>query len=324
MMQQRQRKPTAMLVLALVGLVMVACSGPSDAVSAASFNSSSISMSQYDLLTRLVIGVDQVNDPSVPFWQQIAGKTELGKAQSRVLNLLITNMVLDQDLAKNPTIYHTDQTAIKQAEDAQLKQLFSAVPSQFQPLVSEGLLTPETYRPFVHQQALENALTASPNFTFSTAHIKLLTVKTKAQADDFLAQLKKNNGANWTALATKNSIDSAASAGGDIATVVPYYLPTELNDAVFGPKDTPQGIMEVHNRLGWSLVEVLARSSNVVWSKLDNTVPITANAQFSVAGAAVYGYINHLVHQGNLAVNVNWCNNTSGQNCSAIFPTDLM
>ena len=328
MQQSMRRGPAAVVFLALLGMLVSACSGPvsTDAVSAATINGTTITMTQFQAMTRLIIGVDQIsgspNGTAIGGWQQQSGKTELVKAQQQVLALLITNMVLDNTIHKNVKLYAINLADLKTQEDAKVVQFFSSVPVAFQPLVDQGLLTTATYRPFVYQQLAETALTQSAGLTFSTAHIKILTVQSQKTADALMQQLE--NGADWTTLALKNSIDPAKSAGGDIASLVPHFLPASIDQVVFGKSATLNKIAEVHSRLGWSLVEPLTVTNNVLLSKLDNTVPIIPNATVSAANAAVNGYLNNLANQMNIAINVNWCNDSSGQNCNPIFPPDQM
>jgi len=124
-------------------------------------------------------------------------------------------------------------------------------------------------------------------------------------------------------LAVKNSIDGAASSGGAIPTLVPYFLPSAIDAVVFDPKTIDSSkISEVHSHMGWSLVKVESRTPNVQWSALDNTAPIIANAQVSAQGAAVVGLINHMARQANVNVTANWCNNANGARCPDIFPAD--
>jgi hypothetical protein len=316
--QQRAtwRWPIAAIFLTLVGMLVSACSAPGlgDASQAASLNGQRISMAQYVAETRLIDAVDRVNDPTIPTWQNPQGRQSLTQAQQRVLSLLISNIVLRH----NVKISDSD---LKKQEDAKLKQLFSQVPPQYKPLVDQGILTPETYRPFVEEQILQSLYTQ--NLTVNTAHIRILTTKTKAQADALLKQLQ--GGATWSTLAVKNSIDGAAGSGGEIPTLVPYFLPPQIDAVVFGAKQVPNDsnhIYEVQSHMGWSLVQVVSRTPNVKFSALDNTAPIISNAQVSAQGAAIIGLLNHLARAEHVSVNANWCNNSSGGPCPDLFPAD--
>ncbi len=312
--QRTRRWSLPALLLALLGTVLAACSGPSDVVNAAVANGQPITMAQYQTETRLIDAVNHVSDPTIPTWQNITGRVSLAQAQQRVLSLYITNMLLRAYLNKlNPTWVKT----LKQQEDTKLAQLFSQVPPQYKPLVDQGILTQETYRPFIEEQLLDTQL--EQNLKIDTAHIRLLTVKTKAQADALLTQLK--GGANWATLASKNSIDGAQSSGGEIATLVPHFLPPQIDQVVFTPATIdPNAIQEVHSALGWSLVQVVSRTPNVAWSTLDNTVPVIPTSQVGVQSAALIGFIDNLGSQAHVAVNTNWCNNPSGAQCPPLFP----
>jgi parvulin-like peptidyl-prolyl isomerase len=308
--QHTRRWSLAALLLALMGTVLAACGGPSDAVNAAVVNGQAIPMTQYQAETRLIDAVTHISDPTVPTWQNTTGRATLAQAQQRVLSLLITNMVLRSYLKINPT-------TLKKQEDAKLAQLFSQIPPQYKALADQGILTKETYRPFVEEQILDNDL--EQNLKITTAHIRILTVKTKAQADALLKQLQ--GGANWATTAAKYSIDGAQGAGGDIPTLVPYFLPPQIDQVVFAPASiNPNTIQEVHSSLGWSLVQVVSRTPNVPWSTLDNTVPVIPTSQVGVQSAALIGDINHLSSQAHIAVNANWCNNASGAQCPPLYP----
>jgi len=191
--QQRanRRWPIAAMFLTLVGMLVSACSAPGlgDASQAASLNGYSVSMAQYVAETRLVDAVDRVNDPTTLTWQHPAGRHALAAAQQSVLNLLLTNQVL----LHHTTIKPAD---LKKQEDAKLAQLFSQVPPQYKPLTDQGLLTPETYRPFVEQQILETAYTKT--LPINTARILILTTKTKTQADGLLNSCRTaQTGPRW-------------------------------------------------------------------------------------------------------------------------------
>jgi hypothetical protein len=310
-----QRHTLAICVLACLGVLVTACSGPtlSGGTNAASVDGVTISMAQYLDETRLIDAVNHLTDPSTNTWQTLTGRQTLAQAQQRVLSLLIGNIVVQRYL-------HISPSDLQKQEDAKLDQLFATVPDQYKAMVDQGILTRETYRPFVAEQILDADL--EQNLHVTTAHIRILTVRDKTTADKLLHQLQ--NGGDWTTLATKYSIDGAQSSGGDIPTLVPYFLPPQIDQIVFAPKAPDSQVHEVQSRMGWSLVQVLSRTPNVAWSSLDNAVSILPTSQATVQNAAILGEINHLGASANPTVNTNWCNNASGATCPALFPADQL
>jgi hypothetical protein len=331
MQHKSQRRPVVGLFFALVGILFTACSGPSlgDNVNAAVINNSDISMSKFLTITRLIEAVTNINDTSLPSWQLPRGRTSHEASQKQALNLLTTDALLDQQAKKllTPTAWANVRTQ----EDAQLKSLFSQVPSQYQPLVDQKLLTPDTYRPFIHQQIIEQSLIDPKNVNggvlkANVAHVKVLTVRTKQQAATLLAQLQK--GGDWAKLATANSIDTAQASGGDIAVLPPGYLPPEVDSAVFGTKSAkPIALNTIYmtqkpSHLGYSLVEVLSRTEGVSIATLSSTQPIVTNAQISPQGAAINGLITQWARDAKLNVNVNWCGDVGGVACPTVLTLD--
>jgi len=326
-MQHKSQRPRGMVfLLALVGVLFAACSGPtlSDNLNAAVINSQTVSMSRFLVLTRLIESVSSINDASLPSWQVPRGRVALQRDQQEALNLLTTNMVLDQNAKKMLT--PAAWANIKNLEDVQLKSLFAQVPPQFVPLVSQGLLTPDIYRPFIHEQIVEQQLINPKNLKngdikVDIAHVKIITVKTKTQADILLAQIQK--GTDWKVLATQNSIDSAQAGGGDIALLPAGYLPSEVDAVIFGKNAVAVNTINVvKSRLGYSLVQVISRTPGIGLSLLDATQPIVTGAQISLQGAAITGMVMQWSRTASIQVNVNWCGNVDGKACAPVLTLD--
>ncbi|MBA3823030.1 MAG: peptidylprolyl isomerase [Ktedonobacterales bacterium] len=328
MQHKSQRRPTVVLLFALIGILFAACSGPnlSDTTNAAVVNSQDISMARFLTMTKLIESVSALNDASLPSWQLPRGRTAHQKAQQQALNLLMTNMLVDSHAKKllTPAAW----ARIKELEDTQLKALFAQVPAQYKLLVNQGLLTPDTYRPFIHQQIVEQQLIDPKNVNgnglkVDVAHVKIITVKSKKQADTIYDQIKK--GTAWATLATANSVDSAQAAGGDIAVLPAGYLPVEVDAFIFGKNAIALNTvyeMQKPSRLGYSIIEVLSRSSGIAVSALDSTQPIVTNAQISPQGAAVNGLLTQWARAASAQVNVNWCGNVSGVACAPLLTLD--
>ncbi len=330
MQHKPQRRPTVVLLFALVGMLFAACSGPSlgDASNAAIIGNKAISTSQFLAVTKLLEGVANVQDSSLPSWQLLRGRVAHQKAQQQALNLLATNMVIDQN-AKG-LLTPEAWARVKTLEDAQVQSDFKQLTgtSPYKPLVDQGILTPDTYRPFVHQQIVEQQFLDPKNLKggdlrVDLAHVKIITVKTKAQANTILAALK--SGGDWASLATKNSLDSAQASGGDIVAVPPGYLPAEVDGVVFGKGSIPVNTtVEVAkaSRLGYSIVQVVSRNTGIFLSTLDSTQPIVTNARTSLQGAAINGLITQWSRAAHAQVNVNWCGNTGGVSCGPVLTLD--
>jgi hypothetical protein len=318
MQRQFRRVPALAIIALLASLILAGCSGPtpSNASSAATVNGTSVSMTTYLAMVRLIYEADRLNNPALTPWQDPAGRKEQMQAQQQVLNTLISNVILDK-AAKAAKI---GSATIAKQEQSQIDSLFSNVPSAFTPLVDQGVLTRAIYRPFVHESVLQSLLGA--NLTFDTAQVDIITVAKQSLAESLQKQLLAGT-ADWTKTAKQYSTDVAASNGGQIQTLVPGYLPKEIDHAIFSStKFDPKAIQLVHSHIGWSLIKIVSLTPKVKFAELDNNVPITPPAQVSAQGAAMTGYINGLVHQSAVAVNVNWCNGVSGGTCPQLFPTD--
>jgi hypothetical protein len=306
-------------VLTLVGIVVTGCA-PSDASAAAKVYQNTISMTAYTQFTRVIFELGHVQDPTQANWQNVQGRSQLGAAKQQALQTLIANDLLDhavRDPKSGVTLTKDELNQFQANEKQQLKQLFASVPAQYKPLTDQGILTPETYQPQLHNQLLEQA--AFGKLKVDTAHIRILTVKDQATANDLLTT-QKLSADNWADLAQKYSTDPAKSAGGDIAFLVPGVFPTAIDTQVFTntPKDSAT-IAQVKSSLGVSLIQVVSVTRNVAANQLDGTVPVYPGGTESIQGAAFFGWLESLYAQSGATVNVNYCGNISGKACPGLF-----
>lgn len=325
-MRTHIRTPQRWLVIALValGLLMSACNGPTltDASVAATVSGQTISLTQYQSLTRLLYELNRLQTPSTPTWQQATGRTELVTIQKQVLGLLVQNILLTKKLK---VLDPTGLAQMKQQESDQLKQTFATLPAQYKPLIDAGILTSDSVRPLVDNQLLLQDI--FQKMTVQTAHIRILTVKdthtnNKQQAEDLRNMLV--NGQDWSKLATQHSIDPAASAGGDIPVLIPGVFPREIDQQVFDPKTVGTDPFLVQSRLGWSIVQVVTRTPNVPISQLDAQKALFPGGAQNVQGSAIAGIISYLAAADKPNTRVNWCSAISGKDCGPVIAPDQM
>ena len=91
---------------------------------------------------------------------------------------------------------------------------------------------------------------------FDQVHAAHILVKTKAQADQILAQVRRTP-ASFASLASRFSIDTGSKAnGGDLGFAPHSQFVKPFADAVFAAK--PGSFIEVQSQFGWHVVHVIA------------------------------------------------------------------
>ena len=128
-------------------------------------------------------------------------------------------------------------------------------------------------RYFVMQQKIADALAADINVSdaelqaayqkdidkydqVDSAHI---LVKTKAEADHLLAQVRANP-SSFAALAAKDSLDTGSKTnGGELGFQGHSQFVKPFADAIFAAK--PGSFIEVHSQFGWHVVHVIAHKT---------------------------------------------------------------
>jgi len=91
---------------------------------------------------------------------------------------------------------------------------------------------------------------------FDQVHSAHILVKTKALADQILAQVKQDP-SSFAKLAAKYSIDTSnKNSGGDLGFAGHGQFVPSFSDAIFGAK--PGSFIEVHSQFGWHVVHVIA------------------------------------------------------------------
>ncbi len=310
---QRPGRGWMALLMALLLLPLAACGGPSslsDNTAAAIVDGHVISMSTYLSTERVISGLIQINSQATANWQMPAGRSITQLAQSDTMNLLVTNVLLDEQLARLNIKYNQSQ------EDAGVKSIFTQNQSQYQFLIDDHVLTTQSVRPLIHQSVAQSQLLASPKVTILTTHARIMSVATLAKAQALRQQVL--GGSDWVQLALKNSIDSASTVGGDLPVLPQGVLPAAIDQAIFGQVNPdPKAVTIVHTSLGYTLVQVLTAPKATPISQLDTQAPVLPNAQTSLQGAAITIYLQHLYQGTSSSLLVNWCGSISGQPCGA-------
>jgi parvulin-like peptidyl-prolyl isomerase len=218
-------------------------------------------------VTTLQQTVDRaLKDPAA---QQQLGQDRAGFVRNE-LSRLITNVVVAKAAAeKHVTVSNSDidnelDTLAQQTGGK--KQLIQAASASGVP--EQDLRTFVRY--FVMQQKLGEALAANINVSdadlqaayqkdidkydqVDSAHI---LVKTKAEADQILAQVRANP-SSFPALAAKDSLDTGSKTnGGELGFQGHSQFVKPFADAIFAAK--PNTFIEVHSQFGWHVVHVIA------------------------------------------------------------------
>jgi foldase protein PrsA len=207
-----------------------------------------------------------LKDPSA---QQQLGQDRGAFVRSELARL-ITNVIVERAAAdEGVTVTNADidrelDSLAQQAGGR--KQLIEAASSR-------GVPEPdlrEFIRHFVMQQKLGDKLVAGVAVSQSdlqaayqqqidqydqvdSAHILL---KTKAEADQVLAQVRKTP-SSFAALAAAKSLDTGSKAnGGELGFQPHSQFVKEFADAIFAAK--PGTFLEVHTKFGWHVVHVIA------------------------------------------------------------------
>jgi len=221
-------------------------------------------------VTTLQQTVDRaLKDPAA---QQQLGQDRAGFVRNE-LSRLITNVVVAKAAAEkhvtvsNSDIDHELDTLAQQTGGKQ--QLIKAASASGVP--EQDLRNFVRY--FVMQQKLGDALAANINVSdaelqaayqkdidkydqVDSAHI---LVKTKAEADQILAQVKANP-SSFASLAAKDSLDTGSKTnGGALGFQGHSQFVKPFADAIFAAK--PGSFIEVHSQFGWHVVHVIAHKT---------------------------------------------------------------
>jgi peptidyl-prolyl cis-trans isomerase C len=159
-------------------------------------------------------------------WNDPARRDDLAAVRRMSLNELV-----NADLTNaQATAHHI--TISSQAVDqllAELQQQGTLPPSD---LLSSLHTSQDDLRILARQALQQQALLQlMPNLTTPDAHIAYIVVKTRATAEEVLAQLQQ--GASFDTLAGKYSQDRTRGSGGDAGEVVPGQSPPALDRAYF-------------------------------------------------------------------------------------------
>lgn len=91
-----------------------------------------------------------------------------------------------------------------------------------------------------------------------------ILVKTKAEAEQIIAELKKDKGADFAKLAKEKSIDPSASNGGELGYFTEDQMVPSFAKAAFALKPGQFSQTPVHSPFGWHVIEVEARRTKPV------------------------------------------------------------
>ncbi len=297
--------------LLFLTITISACSSPAQSTNAASVGAVTIPMSDYLALSRLIYITNQLQNTSLATWQTPNGRITLAQAQQGALQTLVSNILLT-NTAKNMKF---NVTTIQNNAATQTKQFLAKLNPQYQPLEDQGVISVASIQPLFYQQIIQGDVFGKTSV--STAHIRMLSVQKLAEAQSLAAQLQK--GADWSALATKYSVDPAQSNGGDVPIVVPGVLAASIDAYVFGSGNTfPSAIKIIPNHNVFMLVQVVSVSKTLITS-LPTNAGIFPTSSISVQASAVQNYTTQLIHSASLSIYVDWCSATTAQSCGPLM-----
>lgn len=267
-----RRGPLALVGAALLlGALLTGCaptSGAGGAVLAASVNGHGIPLSQYQGLlnvyeTSSIDSAEQQGQAVSFAWQSTEGRPQLATAAQGTMDFLVT-LELAREQLKHPVAQKDLQSAYKSLQDER-NQLLKSAPNDPAALAFAQSLTPDTMHLLAEQQATTNA--AMANATVPSAHLRIILVKTQAQAKNL--QQQAEHGADFGQLAHNNNTDSSlASSNGDLpqSTYYPGQIasgtPTQkdIDQAIFGAgaRNAKYVILPIQGQ--WALIEVTQRA----------------------------------------------------------------
>ena len=210
-----------------------------------------------------------------PAAQQQLGQDRAGFVRNE-LSRLITNVIVaraaaDQHVTVTTTDIDHELDSLAQQAGGQ-QQLVKAASASGVP--QQDLRTFLRY--FVMQQKLGDSLASNVDVSdaelqaeyqknidkydqVDSAHILL---KTKAQADQVLAQVRQNP-SSFATLAAKLSLDTGSKANGGELGLQPHsQFVKPFADAIFAAK--PGTFVEVHSQFGWHVVHVIAHKTTTL------------------------------------------------------------
>jgi peptidyl-prolyl cis-trans isomerase C len=223
------------LVLVLLALLALGgCASPAtDVLGAAQVNSQTITLDQYQRFVQINKSFCQLQNQlrgviTTPIdWTNPARRDDLAAVRRESLNQLI-NADLTNAEATTQHISISPQS---------IDQLITELQQQGSLLPSNLLLSLHSSvddlrvlaRQALQQQAI---LQLTPDATTEEAHVAWIAVKSRATAEEVLAQLRQ--GADFGTLAQKYSQDSTRSTAGDAGYFVPGQEVPALDKVIFG------------------------------------------------------------------------------------------
>lgn len=137
--------------------------------------------------------------------------------------------------AKDPKV----KAEMKKAADSALERAY--LRSMVQPQLNDGAVKAYYEKHYVHAQQPEEV------------KARQILVKTKKEADKIISQL--NNGAKFSDLAKKDSIDPGAKNGGELGWFTKDEMVKPFADAAFALKPGTYTKTPVQSQFGWHIIE---------------------------------------------------------------------
>jgi parvulin-like peptidyl-prolyl isomerase len=191
-------------------------------------------------------------------------RTQLGRLIS---NQVIATAAAAEDITVTPSEIDTQIDSFAQQAGGMEQLIRSA---------AEGGVPESELRSFVRyyvlEQKLGDALVADAPVSqadleaayqqnidqYDQVHSAHILVKSKALADDILAEVRRTP-SRFAALAAENSIDTSnKDDGGDLGFAGRGQFVPSFSDAIFSAK--PDSFVEVHTKFGWHVVHVIERT----------------------------------------------------------------
>ncbi len=245
------------VLLVVLALFCIACTGPTSSGNAAIVNGVAIPMSAFDKQVSLVREsmAEAGLDPNSP-----DGQATLNQVREDILNQLIDNELLRQAAAQ-------EGVTITEAQvEERVQQIIQDAGGEaaFKEALKRDKLTVEEFRALIVRnqllyERLFDKVTASLPTSAEQVHVRHILLRTEAEALAVQARLLK--GEDFAAVAKEVSLDSyTKNLGGDLGFLPRGAVDQAFEDAAFALNLNESRIVKTD--FGYHVLQVLAREQN--------------------------------------------------------------
>lgn len=268
-----RRRAVAAIVMLGVGLALLpalagcAPSASGDPVLAMRVGTTPVTLSAYQQVLALFTASDALQgsaSASVVGWQSPSDRSTLNSAKNQTVGFFVDTLTLKSQLDKQHLVVTEKDIAVAIAalntQVASVRTQLKQTPgnARLRQLVDSA--TPDAIRWLALQQAYTTVFAQKGKLP--SAKVRGILVKTEADADAILKQLRA--GGDFAALAKANSLDAQSGAnGGDLGTIYVGQFVTAFDTTVFAAASVPRFI-KVPFQGSYGVFEILSRGQSPV------------------------------------------------------------